>query len=99
MSIIVYDPNGTVSQIMEQPKNMSRLAFYQSLVGGLIEVAVDFGNIQVIVNEEGLIKGMDVNRKGHKMVRDQGIQYKRSTEHLHTFFGPVLLVDGKDRLT
>ena len=39
----------------------------QAIVGGLVQIVIDDGNIQLLVNEEGLLKNLELNKQASLM--------------------------------
>lgn len=62
MKALILSPEGTVEKAILEPVDGSYLEPLQELVGGLIEFAPTFDpEIEMVVNEEGLLIGLPVN--------------------------------------
>lgn len=59
-----------VTYITEKKPTLEKL---QEIVGGYIQVVDLENNKQMIVNEEGILLGLDINRKATLLAREQGI--------------------------
>lgn len=81
--------DGTITDIKEEVT----LALAQELVGGYIEFAplsAEHGNTQIIVNEEGLLKGLPVNAKA--------TAYLDPLAYAPYLVGDVILLTDTDRM-
>ena len=53
----------------------------QAIVGGYVQIVIDDGNIQLLVNEEGLLKNLELNKQASLMAGQ-------------TLVGPAIILKG-----
>ena len=53
----------------------------QAILGGLVQIVIDDGNIQLLVNEEGLLKNLELNKQASLMAGQ-------------TLVGPAIILKG-----
>ena len=76
-----------VTYITEKKPTLEKL---QEIVGGIIQVVDLENNKQMIVNQEGILLGLDINRKATLLAREQGIPMFDYIIH-----GDVAVLSGK----
>lgn len=67
----------------------------KEMVGGMVEVAYDDGNTQIICNEEGKLYGLPYNEEATKIWWDTLRKNKMYQHHNDVLVGDVVILEGK----